>query len=155
MSLPNLWIFALAGLVSACMLGGETNFPPGAKAHGPYLDRTYQDFVVRAVHVEDITIVSVQRGTEPPEPTPEHYAQGRQTLAGGFSFALGSQGEIPVDAADYEAAALKAAEVPGWCPYESQFAYLAPLEDSPQPGFKIRGTYSDAALAFMFAGQCR
>ena len=141
-------------LISGCMMGSGEPYPPGAKAHGPYLDRTYQDFFVRAVHVEDVTVISVQQGTEPAEPAPEFYVEARARLAGGSFLDRLTTTKAASGAAAFEAAAKKAAEVPGWCPFGTRFAFLPPLKDPPGYGFTIRGDFDPDIGGFVFAGQC-
>lgn len=146
-----------AGSIAACAPAPEPGppFPEGARSHGPYLDRSFEGFVVRATYVTDLTVISVQSAPDAVEPGEEALSAARTMLRDGT-------GEMPesdaglIDAApEFEAAALKAAQIPGWCPFETRFAFIDPLPAPTEFAFRIRGTYSAKVGGFVFAGQCR
>lgn len=157
---------SVAALLAACLLAGCATppgppFPSGAQTHGPYLDRSFEGFVVRAAFVEDISVIIVQAVSDAPEASTEQILTARETLRGGApTDVVGLLGLSPkppatLDPALYEDTALKAAETPGWCPFETRFSYLDAIQTSREHPFKIRAGYLDEIRAFVFAGQCR
>ncbi|MEM1299127.1 MAG: hypothetical protein AAGH68_07575 [Pseudomonadota bacterium] len=155
---------ALAAVVltSACVLRPEgPPFPPGAQSHGPYLDRSFEGYVVRAAYVADISVITVQDASSAPETTVEQYAEARVALTDGTvvgagePFGLGPLPPITLEATRFEETALRAAETPGWCPFGTRFSYLEAVETPIEHPFKIRGSFHGGVDAFVFAGQCR
>ncbi|MFK7944930.1 MAG: hypothetical protein AB8B85_18755 [Paracoccaceae bacterium] len=152
----RLAAIAAAFLLAACAPVPEgAPFPQGAKPHGPYLDRSFEGYMVRAAYVDDITVVSVQATSEAPEPSLEHFSKARAMLKNGTAIDPDAEGGNVEKAAEFEATAKLAAGTPGWCPYETQFAYLEPIPTRLEYRFGIRGSYHGEIAAFVFAGQCR
>lgn len=148
--------FLAAALTAACAPKPQgPPFPPGAQPHGPYLDRSFEGSVVRAVYVDDVTVILVQPAANAPEVKSDLVVEARSALRDGAAIGPIPTDTIAADAAQSEAVALKAAEVPGWCPFETRFSFLDPVQTPVSYAFKIRGSYSGTIGAFVFAGQCR
>lgn len=149
-TLPALALIAVAG---AC--AEPPAYPPGAVEHGPYLDRSFEGFVVRAFYETDLTVLTVQPAETAPEPKPEQVTRARELLWTGDVDAPDPLTPIAVEAARFEAAAQEAAGIPGWCRSETRFAFLSPVPGPLGHPFGIRASYSAEIGGFIFAGQCR
>ncbi len=154
MKLPSLLAVALVAIASACA-PVEPKFPPGAKLHGPYLDRSFEGYIVNAAFEKDITIISVQDAEKAPEATPEQLQEARLLLGDGSVIGPRSLAGISRKAAAFEDVAVRVSQVPGWCRGGTTFSYLPPIPTELTYKFKIRGSYHGDIGAFVFAGQCR
>ena len=145
---------AAALLLSACVPMGPP-FPPGATEHGPYIDRTNPGYFVRAIYLDGVTVISVQDAENAPEPTPEQTADNRQLLQDGDVIGPFDLSAIEAEFTRFEAAAFKAAEVPGWCRDGTRYAFLPAVESLLEVPLKARAAYNEDIQAYLFAGQCQ
>ena len=148
---------ALAGLASLILAGAcaKPEYPAGAVPHGPYLDRSFEGFVVRAFFETDITVLTVQPAGAAPEPTPAQISEARLILWSGVVIGPDRLSSIAVEASRFEAAAKMAAGVPGWCRSETRFSFLPPVATPLEYRFEMRASYYSDIGGFVFAGQCR
>ena len=150
------WAAALAAalLLAACAPKGPP-FPAGAVEHGPYIDRTNPGYFVRATYLDGITVISLQDMEDAPEPTAEQIADSHRLLRNGDVNGPFDLSPIEAEYQRFEAAAFKAAEVPGWCRDGTRFAFLPPVESLLAAPLRIRAAYNEDIRAYLFAGQCR
>ena len=151
--MPRLLILLALAMVGACM-APEVKFPPGAKLHGPYLDPSFEGYMVRAAFVQDITVIVVQQEDRAPEPTDEDFAEARLLLGTGEMDGAATLPGLSDAAKAFEDVAIEVQFVPGWCRFETRFSYLPPVPTPLAYDFRIRGTYHEGIGAFVFAGQC-
>lgn len=144
---------SLVLLAAACAPSGPP-FPPGAVEHGAYVDRTVAGFFALATYHKGITILSVQDAEAVSEPTPEQAAESWDLLRNSDVNGPFDLSGISAAAPRFEAAALKVAEVPGWCRDGTMWSFLPPVDTPLDHTFSIRGSYNGDIAAFIFAGRC-